>query len=132
MKLTVNGTTQELDGTAAGASLLEVLREHAGLAFETTSCATTECEAGTCGGCTVWVDGRRVRACRTMASSHDGSTITTLVRRDDGGARHPIPARPPPEERPQLDDDERTEPPLPGTHPDIVTAILHAVTEPPR
>lgn len=55
--LSVNGQERELR-IEPRVSLLDALREHLGLTGSKKGC-----DQGTCGACTVWVDGRRVLAC---------------------------------------------------------------------
>ena len=54
--LTVNGEHRTLR-IEPRVSLLDALREHLGLTGSKKGC-----DQGTCGACTVWVDGRRVNA----------------------------------------------------------------------
>jgi xanthine dehydrogenase YagT iron-sulfur-binding subunit len=54
-------------------SLLDALREHAGLTGSKKGC-----DQGTCGACTVWADGRRVLACLTLAVACEGREVTTI------------------------------------------------------
>ena len=64
--LTVNGRDHVLE-LEPRVSLLDALREHLGLTGTKKGC-----DQGTCGACTVLVDGRRVLACLTLAVSLRG------------------------------------------------------------
>jgi xanthine dehydrogenase YagT iron-sulfur-binding subunit len=82
--LTINGTTH----TAAlepRTSLLDALREHLDLAGTKKGC-----DQGTCGACTVWVDGRRVLACLTLAFAAEGREVTTIEGLADADEPHPM------------------------------------------
>ena len=70
--LTVNGETVVVD-LEPRVSLLDALREHLGLTGSKKGC-----DQGTCGACTVWVDGRRVLACLTLAVACEGRQVTTI------------------------------------------------------
>ena len=85
--LTVNGHTQELE-LEPRVSLLDALRERLGLTGSKKGC-----DQGTCGACTVWVDGRRVLACLTLAVTCEGREVTTIegLGTDDGDL-HPMQA----------------------------------------
>ena len=74
--LEVNGRqhTVELEPRV---SLLDALREHLDLTGTKKGC-----DQGTCGACTVWVDGRRVLACLTLAIACEGHEVD-----HDRGAR---------------------------------------------
>jgi xanthine dehydrogenase YagT iron-sulfur-binding subunit len=70
--LSVNGVERELR-IEPRVSLLDALREHLDLTG-----AKKGCDQGTCGACTVWVDGRRVLACLTLAVACEGHQVTTV------------------------------------------------------
>jgi xanthine dehydrogenase YagT iron-sulfur-binding subunit len=66
-------------------SLLDALREHLGLTGSKKGC-----DQGTCGACTVWIDGRRVLACLTLAIAAEGHAVTTIEGLADGDDLHPM------------------------------------------
>jgi xanthine dehydrogenase YagT iron-sulfur-binding subunit len=68
-------------------SLLDALREHLALTGSKKGC-----DQGTCGACTVWVDGRRVLACLTLAVTCEGHEVTTIEGLAAGGELHPMQA----------------------------------------
>ena len=70
VELTVNGETQVAQ-IEPRTSLLDALREHLQLTGSKKGC-----DQGTCGACTVWVDGRRVLACLTLAVTCEGHDVT--------------------------------------------------------
>ena len=70
--LRINGTERSLD-IDTRSTLLDVLRE--GLQLTGTK---KGCDQGTCGACTVIIDGQRVLACLTLAASCSGHDIQTI------------------------------------------------------
>ncbi|GES28181.1 (2Fe-2S)-binding protein [Streptomyces angustmyceticus] len=84
MDLGVNGVSHVLD-LEPRVSLLDALREHLALTG-----AKKGCDQGTCGACTVWVDGRRVLACLTLAVTCEGREVTTIEGLAEGDALHPM------------------------------------------
>jgi xanthine dehydrogenase YagT iron-sulfur-binding subunit len=82
--LTVNGVAQ-LVPLEPRVSLLDALREH----LELTG-TKKGCDQGTCGACTVWVDGRRVLACLTLAITCEGHAVTTIEGLATDEALHPM------------------------------------------
>ena len=86
VRLSVNGLARMMQ-LEPRVSLLDALREHLGLAG-----AKKGCDQGTCGACTVWVDGRRVLGCLTLAVACEGHEVTTIEGLSDGGGLHPMQA----------------------------------------
>jgi xanthine dehydrogenase YagT iron-sulfur-binding subunit len=84
MSLTVNGEQRAVD-LEPRVSLLDALREHLDLTGTKKGC-----DQGTCGACTVWVDGRRVLSCLTLAATCEGHEITTIEGLADGDQLHPM------------------------------------------
>ncbi len=70
--LKVNGVERRLT-LDTRTTVLDALREHAGLTG-----AKKGCDHGQCGSCTVLLDGRRANACLLLAVAHDGAEITTV------------------------------------------------------
>jgi xanthine dehydrogenase YagT iron-sulfur-binding subunit len=82
--LRINGTLRDVD-LEPRTSLLDALREHLQLTGSKKGC-----DQGTCGACTVWVDGRRVLACLTLAVACEGHDVTTIEGISVGGEPHPM------------------------------------------
>src|SRR5690348_17874887 len=82
--LSVNGSTHVLE-LEPRVSLLDALREHLRLTGSKKGC-----DQGTCGACTVWVDGRRVLACLTLAVTCEGREVTTIEGLAPDGQLHPM------------------------------------------
>lgn len=82
--LSVNGQVREL-AIEPRVSLLDALREHLGLTGSKKGC-----DQGTCGACTVWVDGRRVLACLTLAVTCEGHKVATIEGLAPAGELHPM------------------------------------------
>ena len=69
-------------------TLLDALREYAGLTGSKKGC-----DHGQCGACTVHVDGRRVLSCLTLAVMAQGKAVTTiegLAPGDGDAGLHPV------------------------------------------
>ena len=66
-------------------TLLDLLREHAGLTG-----AKKGCDHGQCGACTVLLDGRRVNSCLVLSvAAHDGEVVT-VEGLASGDELHPL------------------------------------------
>jgi xanthine dehydrogenase YagT iron-sulfur-binding subunit len=84
VRLEVNGRPHGVD-LEPRVSLLDALREHLDLTGSKKGC-----DQGTCGACTVWVDGRRVLACLTLAVAASGHAVVTIEGLADGDELHPM------------------------------------------
>src|SRR6266545_4569113 len=72
MRFTLNGAPVEAE-VRTGMSLLELLREERGLTSVKDGCAPE----GSCGACTVLVDGKAVVSCAQKAGHADGRSVVT-------------------------------------------------------
>jgi xanthine dehydrogenase YagT iron-sulfur-binding subunit len=70
--LDINGKSYQL-ALEPRVTLLDALRESAGLTGTKKGC-----DRGQCGACTVLVNGRRINSCLTLAVMHEGDKITTI------------------------------------------------------
>ena len=80
----LNGQPTTLD-TDDGRTLLWVLRTDLGLTGTKYGCGV-----GLCGSCTVVLDGKAVRSCRTSLADVQGKEVTTIEGLAKGGKLHPI------------------------------------------
>jgi xanthine dehydrogenase iron-sulfur cluster and FAD-binding subunit A len=83
IRATVNGTVVEAPGDP-GQTLLDWLRDGAGLTGTKEGCAE-----GECGACTVVLDGQPVLSCLVSAPRVDGAEVTTV---EGLGGAHPVQA----------------------------------------
>ncbi len=87
MDITVNGQMHKVDDGLADSPLLWVLREELGLVGTKFGCGI-----GTCGACTIHVDGKAVRSCQTTlrdVSAHNVTTIEGLAETAKDADLHP-------------------------------------------
>jgi len=84
IKLRVNGEDCELS-IPPNRTLLEVLREDLALTG-----AKEGCQDGTCGSCTVLLDGKPVRSCLILAIEAEDREILTIEGLSKGEELHPI------------------------------------------
>lgn len=82
--LMVNGDKYKVDVDPAW-SLAYVLREELGLTGTKIACGK-----GTCGSCTVVIDGKAVFSCLKLVMDCDGQDILTIEGLADGDRLHPI------------------------------------------
>ncbi len=83
-QLTVNGTEHKLE-LEARVTLLDALRDRLNLTGTKKGC-----DHGTCGACTVHIEGRRVLSCLTLAGTVQNKKITTVEGLAEGGTLHPV------------------------------------------
>src|ERR1700733_12321043 len=82
--LRINGSVREVD-LVPETTLLDALREHAGLTGTKKGC-----DRGQCGACTVLVNGRRVLSCLTLAMMHGNDDVTTIEGLSGETGLHPL------------------------------------------
>ena len=84
VRLRINGQDREFN-VESWVTLLDLLRERAGMTGTKKGC-----DQGQCGACTVLVDGKRINSCLTLAVMQDGKEITTVEGLANGDELHPI------------------------------------------
>ncbi|QJD98966.1 (2Fe-2S)-binding protein [Massilia forsythiae] len=84
IRLRINEQDREFD-VESWVTLLDLLRERAGLTGTKKGC-----DHGQCGACTVLVDGKRVNSCLTLAVMQNGHEVTTIEGMAKGNELHPL------------------------------------------
>ena len=84
LKLNVNSEEKEIL-TEVNKTLLEVLRENLGLTGTKRGC-----DLGTCGACTVLIEGKPYLSCLTLAVDVQGKKILTIEGLAKEGELHPL------------------------------------------
>ena len=84
--LSVNGQRRELT-VEPRVTLLDALREYLQLTGTKKGC-----DQGTCGACTVLVNGKRIDSCLSLAMMHQDDHITTIEGLAHGDELHPVQA----------------------------------------
>ena len=84
LAMAINGENYDLD-VPANWTLLQLLRDHLSL-----SGTKDACRQGTCGSCTVLVNGEAVKSCTLLAVQADGSEITTIEGLAVNGELHTL------------------------------------------
>lgn len=84
LQLKVNGKNRKAL-VEARTTLLDLLRDQLGVTG-----AKEVCNMGSCGACTVDLDGRTVNACMTLALECEGRNVRTVEDLSEGGALHPL------------------------------------------
>ncbi|MFX1265937.1 MAG: (2Fe-2S)-binding protein [Promethearchaeota archaeon] len=84
MIIKVNGQEYEI-AVESGRTLLDVLRYELGLTGTKEGCGT-----GSCGSCTVLLDGEAVNSCLVFAVEVEGKEVTTIEGLSQQGRLHPL------------------------------------------
>jgi len=84
LRLTVNGQPYQIY-VKPKTLLVEVLRKHLGLTGTKRSC-----DSGSCGACTVVLNGMAVKSCSILALQADGAEVITIEGLANGDKLHPL------------------------------------------
>jgi len=82
--LTINGKAHRLQ-VEPRVTLLDAVRDHLNITG-----VKRVCDRGSCGACTMIVDGRTIYACSTLAIEMQGKNIRTVEGLAEGTALHPV------------------------------------------
>jgi aerobic-type carbon monoxide dehydrogenase small subunit (CoxS/CutS family) len=82
--LTVNGQEHKIF-VEPRRTLLDALRKDLGLTGTKKGC-----DEGTCGACTVLVDGKAIYSCMALAVEYEGKSVETIESLEKAGSLHPI------------------------------------------
>jgi aerobic carbon-monoxide dehydrogenase small subunit len=84
VQFTLNGA-EKAEFIDSGTTLLNALRDKIG-----DTSPKGGCHQGTCGACSVIIDGELRLSCLTLAETCNGATITTTSGLSEGGVLHPL------------------------------------------
>ncbi len=84
VKFSVNGRQRTL-WIEPRTTLADALREHLDLTGTKVGC-----DRGSCSACTVWLDGKPVNSCMTLAMDAEGREVTTIEGLAKDGELHPV------------------------------------------
>jgi carbon-monoxide dehydrogenase small subunit len=84
INVTVNGVVRSVE-IDTRARLVDVIRDTLQLTGTHLGCGT-----GSCGACTVMLNGRTAKSCCTLAVDVDGASISTIEGVGDDGRLHPV------------------------------------------
>lgn len=84
IQFTLNGSPQAVAIDSAD-KIIDVLREHLNLTGTKRGC-----DDGTCGACTIVLNGEARKACLFPAAKLDGATVLTIEGLQNGADIHPI------------------------------------------
>jgi carbon-monoxide dehydrogenase small subunit len=84
MKIKVNGKEFEIS-SGPGTTLLDVIRYELGFTGTKEGCST-----GSCGSCTVLIEGKAVNSCLVIAAEVEGKDIITIEGLAQNGKLHPL------------------------------------------
>ncbi len=71
-------------------TLVDLLRHHHPVEDQTTTGTKKGCDHGSCGACTVHIDGRRVLSCLTLVATIPGADVRTIEGLAEGDNLHPM------------------------------------------
>jgi carbon-monoxide dehydrogenase small subunit len=84
VQFTLNGE-EKAEFVESGTTLLKALRDKIG-----DTSPKGGCHQGTCGACSVIIDGELKLSCLTLAETCNGVSITTTAGLAEGGVMHPL------------------------------------------
>jgi carbon-monoxide dehydrogenase small subunit len=84
VQFVLNGE-EKAEFVESGTTLLKALRDKIG-----DTSPKGGCHQGTCGACSVLIDGELKLSCLTLAETCNGASITTTAGLTEGGVMHPL------------------------------------------
>jgi aerobic carbon-monoxide dehydrogenase small subunit len=85
LTFTLNGKPVQMGGNDLDMTLLDLLRNHFGCVG-----VKSGCDEGSCGCCTVLVEGEPIYSCLTLAVTVSGKSVTTIEGVGSAEKHHPL------------------------------------------